>query len=86
MSIRKKTQISELYDYRHIHDNNPNKPADYKNKLFSNLLSTAVFRNNILSMFLSKIQELSVWTIDSALVVRNFWNYTVDKYYDEHID
>lgn len=82
--IEKERHIKELYELDHINDELLNQGYDYENNLYSRILSSVLFRNGMLSAFLKKIQKNSVWMINSVLVVRNFFDYTVDKYYDKH--
>lgn len=84
--IEKETQIKELYDFKHFHDNDQNKSFDYQNKLLSKLLSNVMFRNKMTREFLNKLQTKFIWMIDSISIPRNFFNFTVGKYYDKHIN
>jgi len=81
--IEEKTQIKELYELKHRNDD-IESGYDYENNLFSNLFSNMMFGNNKTSKFLSLLQNNAVWMIESILPIRNFWNYTVGKYYNKH--
>ena len=83
--IEKRAHITELYELKHRNDS-LNEGYDYENNLFNKLLSNVMFGNDMVKNFISKIQPSVVWMIDSVLPIRNFWNYTVDKYYDKHIN
>ena len=79
--IEKLSQIPELYELKHRHDDQGvNVPFDYENNLFSRLFSNVMFRNPILAGFLEKIQPMCVLMIEGNLLVRNWFNYTVNKY------
>jgi len=82
--IEKNTQIRELYDLKHFHDSNLHIGSNYEKKLFSNLFSNMMFDNNMLNKFLNLLQNNAVWMIDSVLPIRNFWNFSVSKYYNKH--
>ena len=82
--IEKETQITELYELKHRNDSTTNNGFDYENKLFSKIFSNLMFGNNTLSTFLSYLQQNTVWMIDSTLPLRNFWNFTINKYYNQH--
>jgi len=43
-----------------------------------------MFGNKHVAEFLKKLQKSTTWLIDSTLLIRNFWNYTVDVYYNKH--
>lgn len=81
--IEKEKHIKELYNLKHRHDSDTDR-FDYENELFIKTFSRQVFKNNLTNDFLQKIQKLTVWMFESVLIVRNFWNYTVDKYYNKH--
>jgi len=82
--LDKKVHIQELYELKHQYDSTAHNGYDYENNLLSNLLSNLMFGNNKLKQFLPQVQKIFVLMIDSTLPIRNFWNYTVDKYYDKH--
>ena len=82
--IEKRTQIPELYYIKHFSDSLKNTGFDYGNKLFEKTLSPVMFKGKKLRYFLPLLQQNTVWMIDSVLPIRNWWNYTVDKYYNNH--
>jgi len=82
--IEESKHVPELYYIKHRKDDLKNTGFDYQNKLFDRTLSGVMFGNPTLKTFLSYLQNQAVWMIESTLVVRNFWNYTVDKYYNKH--
>ena len=82
--IEEKTQIKELYELKHFNDSNENNGYDYENNLFYNLLSNLMFGNKKLNSFLLLLEKNIIWMIESVLPIRNFWNYTVNKYYNKH--
>jgi len=87
MAIEKQSQIRELYEFRHFKDDSAgNEPFDYENKLLPTMMSSAMYKNDTTAEFLENFQKLKVWMLESTLVVRNFFNYTVDKYYNKHVN
>ena len=82
--IEEKTQIEELYVLKHRFDTNDNNGYDYEKNLLRRLLSNVMFGNQKLLYFLPMLQDNLVWMIDSVLPIRNWWNYTVSKYYNKH--
>ena len=84
MDIEKERHIKELYDLKHFNDDNKHQSYDYQNNLYRRILSAILFKNEYLSAYLLKLQKGSVWMIDSVLVVRYFFDFSVDKYYDRH--
>ena len=82
--IEEKTHIRETYKLNHRNDKLLHTGYDYENNLFSNLLSSILLSNNNLSVFLKLLEKQAIWLIDSTLPIRNFYNYTVSKYYNKH--
>jgi len=85
MAIEKETQIKELYEFRHFHDDNTgHEPFDYENKLLPSSMSNVIFKNGMSRGFLERLQKMYVWSLESTLVVRNMFNFSVSKYYNKH--
>lgn len=82
--IDENKHIKQLWYIKHRNDQLKNTGYDYQNNLLKNLLSHQMFNNPITAKFLNYLQQLLVWQIETTLVIRNFWNYTCDKYYNKH--
>lgn len=83
--IEEKLHIKELYDLSHRHDaKSKDIRFDYENKLMEKNLSRQIFKNSFTKEFILKVQELQVWMLESVLVARNYFNFTVSKYYNKH--
>lgn len=83
--IDKDVQIKELYELKHINDK-IETGFDYEDGLIRTTFSNVMFKNNMTFDFLNKIKNLFIYTIESNLVARNWFNYTVSKYYNKHIN
>jgi len=86
MSLRKQRHIPELYDIKHRSDNLSNKPFDVENNILKKSMSGHIFENDNMNKFLLKFQKLVYVIIDQMFIMRNFKNFMVSKYYDDHID
>ena len=82
--IEKDKQVNELYYIKHRNDDLKHTGFDYENRILRKTLSGLMFDNPTMNTFLTYLQKQVVWMIESTLVVRNFWNYTVNKYYNKH--
>lgn len=82
--LERESQIKELYDLKHINDNEIHTGFDYEENLMNRSLSNVMFQNPITYQFIGKIKYLFLNMIESNLLVRNFFNYTVSKYYNKH--
>jgi len=82
--IEKELHIKELYNLKHINDKELYSKNKYESELLQRSLSNVLYKNELNASFLNLLQQKIVWMIDSTLIVRNFWNYTVEKYYNRH--
>jgi len=82
--IERESQIKELYDLKHGKDEDPNIHFDYENELINKVMPEYARRNDTINDFTKLFQKLLVWGIESQLVLRNFYNPIVNKYYSGH--
>jgi len=82
--IERESQIKEIYDLKHRKDDDPNIHFDYENELINKTMPEYTRRNDTVNDFINLFKNLLVWGIESQLILRNFYNYTVDKYYNKH--
>lgn len=82
--LDRESQIKELYDLKHINDNEIYTGFDYEENLMSKSLSNVMFQNETTYDFITKIKPLYLNMIESNLIIRNFFNYTVSKYFNRH--
>lgn len=82
--LERESQIKELYDLKHINDDETHTGFDYEESLMSKTLSNVIFQNPTTREFINKIKFLHLNMIESNLIIRNFFNYTCDKFYNKH--
>ena len=76
--LKEQNHITELYSLKHINDNQI--ITNYENKLITKILSNVVFKNPFMSEYLYKLEQLFILSLESNLIVKNWFNYTKDKY------
>ena len=81
--IEKDMQVKELYELKHMNDK-IESGFDYEEGLLRTSFSNVMFQNDMTNTFLNKIKSLLIYTIESNLIARNWFNYTVSKYYNKH--
>lgn len=84
MILEKDLYIDELYEMSHIYDSKSNRHYSYEDKLLKKTTSPYIWSNETMNDYLTLIEDpivLDVLIIDYA---RNFFNYTVDKYYNDY--
>lgn len=82
--IERESQIKELFDLKHRKDNEIHQHFDYENELMNKMIPEYARRNDTVNEFVLRIQKLFVWGIEAQLTIRNFYNYSVNKYYSRH--
>lgn len=82
--IERESQIKELYDLKHRKDDEIHVHFDYENELINKMMPEYTRRNNNINLYTKKLQNLMVWGIETNLVLRNWYNFTVSKYYNKH--
>jgi len=78
-----KKDLPELNYMKHRHDNN-DQYVDYEKEILDSSLSPYIYENDLMRTFLKKMQPLVSILFDQMNVIKNFKNYTVDKYYYKH--
>ncbi len=86
MSLYKDSQLPELYQIKHRHDNNEYDAYDIENNILKRTLSNFIFNNDTMNEFLLRMQKVYYIWFDQINVIRNLKNWTVDKYYNNHVD
>lgn len=81
--IEKDMQIKELYELKHMNDE-IESGFDYEDGLLRTTFSNVIFQNQMTNAFLNKMKSLFIYTIEANLAARNWFNYTVSKYYNKH--
>lgn len=82
--LEKGLHIPELYDLNHFKDKQLNAGYNYQDNVLSRSLSRQLYKNDKTNGFLVHLQNMMVCMIQSNLISRNWFNFTVSKYYDKH--
>jgi len=86
MSLYKDSQLKELFELKHRHDNNENDAFDIESNILKKTLSNFIFTNDTMNEFLLKMQRVYFLWFDQINILRNLKNWSVDKYYNNHVD
>jgi hypothetical protein len=76
-------QIPELYYMKHRHDSDEDF-IDYEKMILDKSLTPYLYNNDRMNTFLKSLQRLVSIFFDNVNIIKNFKNYTVDKYYYKH--
>jgi hypothetical protein len=79
----KEQYLPEIYYMKHRHDND-DKYVDYENKILDKSLTPYLYGNDRMAMFLNMSKRLVSMLFDNFNIIKNYRNYTVDKYYYKH--
>ena len=83
-SQEKNVHIPELYDLNHRYDKELHNAETYKERILERSLSKNIYQNDKTAGFLDLLQPIVVQMISSNVILRNWFNWTVSKYYDRH--
>ncbi len=72
--------LPELNYMKHFHDDSNIKWVKYDDKLFDKTLSPYMFENEVMNIWLKKMQKLAAILFDQMNVMKNYRNYMIDKY------
>lgn len=72
--------IPELYYMKHRHDSDEDF-VDYEKIILDKSISPYLYNNDRMNTFLKSLQRLVSIFFDNVNIIKNFKNYTVDKYY-----
>jgi hypothetical protein len=78
--------IPELHQFYHINDSLQKNYIDYENRLLDKSLSPYLFGSPIMSGFLSRLTKLVSLFFDSFNIMKNWKNFTVDKYWYKSVN
>jgi hypothetical protein len=84
MPLKEEKEIKELYQLKHHNDNYP-KGFNYFNNILKKSLSPFIFQNDRMNGFLLKLEPMVAHFFDNMNVVRNWKNWYVDKYKNDHV-
>ena len=76
--------IPELNAFYHRNDDVKKNYFDYENVILDKSISPYIYENNMMSGFLTRLNGLVSLFFDQFNVVKNFKNFTVDKYWYKH--
>jgi hypothetical protein len=82
--IEKDSEIKELYDLKHINDHEIHTHYDYETNLITKMFPKYIYENDNMNNFLNHMKKQWIYMIESVLPIRNFFNFTVNKWYNKH--
>ena len=77
-------QIPELNVFYHRNDSVKKNYMDYENVILNKTLSSYIYTNNTMNTFLNMLNKLVSLFFDQFNIIKNFQNFTVDKYHYKH--
>lgn len=81
--LYERRQLKELNYMKHRNDDSgPN--YEYENNIFNKSLSPYIFNNDLMNIFLQKLQPLVSIIFDHMNLIKNWKNYNVNKYFYKH--
>jgi hypothetical protein len=84
--MSKNKNLPELWWARNRHNNNLHRHWEWEEKLLTRLISPVIWKNDINNAVLSRIQPLIAIMLESVTELRNMFNFTVTKDWNNHWD
>lgn len=84
--MSKLKHLPELYWAKNRHNNNLHRHWPWEEKLLTRLTSPVIWNNSDNNTILTKIQTMVTIIIESVTELRNMFNYTVKKDWNNHWD
>jgi len=82
--IEKQRHIPELFYLKTKWNNNPNRHFPWEDNMLKKTLSNNMFNNPNMSEYLLQLEQMISLLVESVNVIRNFFNISVNKYYNDH--
>lgn len=82
--IERITKHDEVYQAEHRWDNDLNRHYDWENNVMQRSTSGVMRTNEVSGEFVRGLNPLMTLLIDYPVYVRNWKNWRVDKYYNDH--
>ena len=73
--------IPELNKFFHRNDDLNLKYVNYENVILNKTISPFIYNNSMMSGFLNQLNKLVALFFDQFNIIKNFKNFTVDKYF-----
>lgn len=84
MSLKEQREITEIYQLKHQHDNYP-RGFNYFSNILKKSLSPFIYQNNNMNGFLLRLEPMMAHFFDKFNIIRNWKNWYVDKYKNDHV-
>ena len=84
MGLEKDRQITELYELKHRHDSRRYRHYPWEDNLLKKTTSPYMWQNDIMNGYFLKIEKIAVLILEQMNFARNFFNFTVNKDYNDH--
>jgi ABC-type phosphate/phosphonate transport system ATPase subunit len=84
MGLQKDIEISELYELKNRFNSYTNRHYPWENDLLKKTTTSYIWKNYNMNEYLTKIQSILVFMLEQMNFARNFFNFTVHKYYNDH--
>lgn len=86
MGLYKDSQIEELYMLKNRHNNNKYSSYNIEENLLKRSVSSYLYSNDTMKNYLDRLEKMYFLLFENYNIIRNFKNWTVHKYYNDHVD
>lgn len=82
--IEEQNEIPEMHLLRHKHDTGEEEGYNYADNALRRATSSALWANDNMNDFLTRLSDMYVTLVDTVLPTRNIFFWSYNKYYNGH--
>ena len=82
--LEQKSQIPEYYYLQTRWNDNPNRHYPWEDHILKKTLSPHIYNNPNMADYLLLLEKSTALTVETNNIIRNYFNISVDKYYNDH--
>lgn len=83
-NLEKSLEIDELYELKHRHDSKTNRHYEWEDNILKRTTTPYIWKNENMNEYLTLLEKMMGQMFEKTAYVRNFFNFTVNKYYNDH--
>lgn len=84
MGLEKDLEITELYDIKNRFNSKTNRHYPWEDSILKKSTTSYIWKNENMNEYLTKVEKIMVFMVEKMNYSRNYFNFTVNKYYNDH--
>ena len=84
MDLDQASQIPELYYLKNRWNNNPNRHYPWEENMLKRTITPHLYNNPNMKDYLFRLERMVSLFVETNNVIRNYFNISTSKYYNDH--